>query len=535
MEENKNSLAYQDKVIERVREMLETKVTTYPTRAARMACAEFDLEYNEEIGRWYRAKFQQDTELTNTVSYKAAQKRTLKKSSTYILTSAQNSTAISENLLLNMEKLAKDIDAEIGVIASRYRNPSLFNEGLKENYWDDKVEKYLIASMYQLHKHLYVAADIRVPFTTASPTNTAKKLVGDYSVILGHPKQDLESIPILDEEHEKYVYTTGSITLANNYSDTMSGAHAQRNHKLGFLVVDILDDDEVLVRNVEADSSGNFVDIDQYYYNGNTMDIGGQSVKAYVAGDAHVMYMEKEPAKTLEKHLEFLKPRDIVLHDVLSAESVSRHTIKDVFAKMRLFDKGALCINQEIDYSLTFLKLISQYGNIIIPGANHHYILEGWLTDNDWKKDIVNAKAYLRLSNILASDDFVNNAKTGLYGYLVDQMDIENIVNLSYSESYLVGGIELSQHGDRGVNGMRGSINQYLSTGKPHIIAHLHSPKKIGDVLQVGTHSKRRMSYNKGYSGWRSLNGIITANSKVQYIQITQSGKSFLNTKRYGR
>lgn len=514
---NDYSYAYTDELVEQARQLLVNRVTISPTTAARMVLRDNDLTYTEEIGRWYRNKFQQDTTLVNTVSYKEAVVRELPKAKVYLLTSAQNSTPVSSNILRNMEAYAKEIGAEIGVVASRYRNPSLYNEGLKENYWDKSIEKYLIASRYKLHKNLIIASDVRIPYTTQRPLNTLKRLKGGLSIIGGHPKQDMEAVPTLDGQHGKYVYTTGSITLARNYSDTMTGSIARDSHKLGFLVVEILSEDELMVRNVEADYEGNFIDQEYVVTNGE-VKLETDTVDTIVVGDSHIGVHSEYAMRETAKMINRFNPSKVVLHDVLSAESVHYYNRVDPFKRVQMKKDGSLELSKEISMVKGYIvALLNIVDTIIIPSANHHDIIETWLTRGDWKSDVNNAETYLELANLKVKEELPK----GIFAHLIDEyFDNDRVVTLSYDESYKVHGVELSQHGNKGLNGARGSSNAYARTGIPHIYAHLHGPHKIGDNLCVGTNSNLRMGYNQGYSNWRHLNGIITKNGKTQYLQI---------------
>lgn len=512
------SYGYTDEMIERAAHLLDTKVASTATQVARIVCKEFDVEYDESIGRQYRKIFNGSSLLINSVSYQEAVKRELPSKKVYFLTSAQNSTPVNKNLLKNMEVYAEKLDAAIGVIAMRYRNPNLYDEGLKDNYWDKEIEEYLIASRYSLHKNMVIGADVFIPYTTKYPLRVAENLSRDFSFIVGHPKQDMMSVPVLNGSPEKKLYSTGSITVPENYSQTMAGSEAQKEHKMGFLIV-IVDGDNVVVRNVEADRKGNFQDILVKVENGKIKEEVGK-VKAFVAGDLHSTLEDERVLEKTREIIKLVKPENLVLHDVLSAESISYFTRTDIFRQLELKDKGLLSLEKEIDLSLKMIgSFLGDVGRVVIPRANHHNFIDIWLTREDWKKDINNARIYLRLASIKGAKGA--NLEKGIYAALVDHaFDSDKVLTLGYDESFRVGGIELSQHGDKGSDGRRGSVVQYRKTGIPHIVGHAHSARKEGDIMVVGVTTKKRLGYNQGYSGWSHLHSIITENNKIQYIQI---------------
>lgn len=515
-----NSIAYTDEKVEYVKKLLENKVTVHVTTASRMMCEHFGIEYNEEIGRTYRNKFKQDLELVNTVSYIRAKERRLPESRFYLLTSAQNSTPVHKGLLKNMEALVEHIgDCSLGVIASRYRNPSLYDEGLKENYWDDSLDEYLIASRMELFTDFVVGADVRIPYTTNRPVQNAKRMCKDYSFVVGHPKQDMEAMPMLDNTKDKFIMSTGSVTLPSNYSDTMAGESGRVNHKMGFLFIEVVDREKGIFKamNIEAMEDGSF-DLPNIRVtnNGQIHKYRPSLIDTIVLGDLHVGFHNEEELKDSLDFVMSHHPNNVVLHDVLSAESVHRYNINDAFKAYRMMMEG-VTIEKEIEDAIDMIKDIAEMThNVIIPSANHHYILENWVKNYSWKSSLINAEKYMEFSQKLLRGDV---SEKGLFGDIVDGENIDGVKTLSYNKSHRIKGVEVGQHGDKGINGSRGNMNAYDKIGVPHIVGHGHGAKKYGDVIMVGTLSKLRMGYNQGYSTWRNnVIGVIYNNCKIGYI-----------------
>jgi hypothetical protein len=81
--------------------------------------------------------------------------------------------------------------------------------------------------------------------------------------------------------------------------------------------------------------------------------------------------------------------------------------------------------------------------------------------------------------------------------------------------------IDLSQHGNHGMNGARGSGKSFSSTGLKLIVGHSHTPEWVKDVIVVGTSSKLILDYNqKGYSSWFHSHAIIYKNGKRTLLNI---------------
>ena len=134
-------------------------------------------------------------------AFKVAQAKKLdKKKDTYIITYAQNDTPVHKQFFENILAYTKKLDAGLHVIAGRYNNPtSIFSKKQKEGeVWAREVQPFLDANRHNIHKHLQVLSDVKVSPTAATPLSGLKSMTGLESCIVGHPRQHLESLPILN-------------------------------------------------------------------------------------------------------------------------------------------------------------------------------------------------------------------------------------------------------------------------------------------------------------------------------------------------
>ena len=97
---------------------------------------------------------------------------------------------------------------------------------------------------------------------------------------------------------------------------------------------------------------------------------------------------------------------------------------------------------------------------------------------------------------------------------------IPNVRALGGDESFVLGGVELAMHGDRGPNGARGSIRNLRRIGIRSIIGHTHSPGIDEGCNQTGTSTRLRLEYNHGASGWLNAHVLLNADGKRQLIVI---------------
>ena len=96
---------------------------------------------------------------------------------------------------------------------------------------------------------------------------------------------------------------------------------------------------------------------------------------------------------------------------------------------------------------------------------------------------------------------------------------------LKRDEQYIVcesagGGIELGMHGDIGVNGSRGTLQQFARTGRKCVVGHSHVAGIIEGAYQVGVMGALDMGYNEGQSSWSHTNCIVYPNGKRAMITI---------------
>jgi len=102
--------------------------------------------------------------------------------------------------------------------------------------------------------------------TAVNPMSGFEGLTGHQSCIIGHPKVQLKSLPVLEGYHIKVMMTTGACTVAN-YSDTKAGKKGEFHHVLGFAFVEIRDNDIFYMRQITATDDGSFINLNHKVVN----------------------------------------------------------------------------------------------------------------------------------------------------------------------------------------------------------------------------------------------------------------------------
>jgi hypothetical protein len=442
----------------------------------------------------------------------------------FIITWAQNNTPVHKGFLNNIEAYADYIDAEVLVIAGRYKNPTSIwtNEQENSEYWAPEIEKHLDANRHDIHKYVSIMSDIKIHPTAVNPMTGLQALSGVNSCVFGSPKVQMEMIPVLDGCKPKIMLTTGAVTK-KNYTDSKSGKTGEFHHTFGFVIVEIKDDKIFFVRQVTADDrTGNFNDL---YHNVAKGEVTrNQRISAAILGDLHFGHHDEEViAKTLN-FFQNLTPKHVILHDVFDGFSINHHEIKDPFIQYGKEIAGTNDLAKEIDLMVNGLKPFEQFENVVVVRSNHDDFLDRWLKNEDWKKQptFKNSRLYMQLSDILLEQygQDPHNVK-GVIPALINEK-FPKFITLARNSSYRVNNWELGQHGDFGSNGSRGSLLQFRKLNTKIVVGHYHSPGRKDGALAVGTSTKLRVNYNNGPSSWLQSHVIIHNDGRAQHINFIE-------------
>lgn len=472
------------------------------------------------IRKWCSEKlgFKEKVEIDVEQFEKAKTKVLNREKKRFLITWAQNNTSINKFLLSNMEIYADFLDAEIHVIAGRYMNPTSLegskNRKLKES-WSPELDKYLDANRHDIHKYLSIMSDIKVHPTAVTPMSGMEGVSGINSCIFGSPKVQMSTIPVLEGQKPKMMMTTGSITK-KNYTDSKSGKKGEFHHTYGFVVVEIKDDETFFTRQVTAKEDGSFYDL--YYKVSNGVVSRIDSVAALVLGDYHVGDQDDVVIDRTLDMMSKIKPKHVVLHDVFNGSSINHHEMENPFIQHRKEQENTNSLKGEVDEMLAELSKFKGY-NVVVVRSNHDDFVDRWLVKTDWRKSSTpkNSIEYMQYSLALLSGE----AHKGVIPWIIDK-HYPQFKTLKRSDSLIVKGWELAQHGDIGSNGSRGSLDQYRRLNTKIVIGHSHSPGRKDGVLQVGTSTKLRVGYNVGASGWLQSHVLIHENGKAQHIHFIE-------------
>lgn len=439
----------------------------------------------------------------------------------FIVTAAQNATPVHAAFFKSLRVVCAHLGAQMLVIPLRYKNPtSIFTESQEDaDHWAAEVVPFLCNQRQALNKNLTLLADAKTQPTATQPLSGYEGMTHGESGIVGHTKLAFKTVATPQAKFPKILVSTGACTLPN-YTDSRAGKVGEFHHTLGAALVEI-DGDRFHLRQLNADKSGSFYDLDTHYTPEGVT--AGHRAAALVMGDTHVDYIDPAvEAATFGKGgmVAALDPEQLVWHDLCEGYAVNPHHFGNVFnaiAKMRGDRRDA---KAEMERALAFVDKRTPANRVsVIVASNHNDFLRRWIIAHDWRDDADNAEFYLetaldmvRQTKHTAAGAAYPNAFNMWANRLLS--DRSRFRVLESDESHVVAGIELGMHGDRGPNGARGSIKNLRRIGVRSIIGHSHSPGIDEGAYQVGTSTHLRLEYNAGPSSWLNTHCVIYPNGK---------------------
>jgi hypothetical protein len=379
-----------------------------------------------------------------------------------------------------------------------------------------------------LNSNLYIS-DIKVSAKMLNPTMGLPQFTQDGSVILASPKQELNFIANSQEKLPNAIMTTGAITMADYSEDAYMSQRlnkiAEYDHINGCLVVEIQNSKIFHFRQMQADKNGDICDLgekftpdgDRYFLWNNAMVVGDSHFGEH---DENILEIEKNMIKELGV-------KDIVLHDVFTANSISHHEQKNTIKLAQRAENNEISLEDEINLVARKLDEFSEIvpKKVIIPISNHHEHLDRYLSEGRYAFDKTNLRYSLDIVKAMIDGETIP-----LRYALENQSQLQYKDKLQWLEpdkDYDIYGVEISQHGSKGANGAKGNLQTYRKAYKSSISAHTHTPKIYKGAYCVGTSSKLKMSYNKGLSSWVHAVCLIYEGGLRQLINIVFDGEKY--------
>lgn len=429
----------------------------------------------------------------------------------YLVTSVQFGALVNRPLLKNMILFAKKHGVN-KIYAFTQSGRHKEDEILHELIWEHC--EIIGQTEIKLNDNLKLFDSKILPQQINPLTGMAQKLSRDYSYILPSPKIRYLSLASTNT-HPRAIMSTGSLTHGNYKLHTAHGRKAEQQHQYGFVFVEIHNNRKFTALQVTAKKNGSFNFLTERYSGG----VFYQQPEAVILGDWHTGDTCPKSRKISLEHLEKLKPKRAVLHDLFNGHSINPHEKGDLISELRNYQEKRINLVEELKLvyrEICFLTNKFPEIHFLVSESNHDIFFERYIRSKEF---INNPENFLFICSII--NDVVIGSKPTL------QIALEKIGNLPSNITFLredeecrICGVEIGYHGHRGANGSRGTSGQFSNLNLKMISAHEHVPKLYANGMVVGTNTLLRLPYTKGATAWMNCNGVLYSNGTYMLLPI---------------
>lgn len=465
----------------------------------------------------------------------------------FIVTSAQNNTPVHTAFLENLKIYADSLEAQLIVFPFIYNLDQFQNgEGSDSIWYDPAIKPYLQRESVWIGSGRKVSAmNFNILPTAANPLGSgmAQAIGAAEAMIVPHATLTHDCVPVLGAQFGRVVpqmYSTGTITQ-RNYVQQRAGQTASARHNFGALIVEFNKHGQFWVRQIETDENGGFCDL-RNYVNGSVCDV---DIVAINYGDIHAEKIDSAVAMmqwgagsrggvlcTGDRlsMLDYLRPQYQMVHDLLDFAALNHHNREQHFHMASNYYSERKVTDDLSDVSAVLSDMYRQDTKTVVVYSNHDDALFRWMGDAKYepRKDPANALIYFQLQVAAYSAIADGEQFEALPVALEMTSGMSGAYFLKASESFLVGGVELGEHGHAGVNGARGNKKMYSSYKAT--TGHTHTSSIHGGHYVAGVSGKLAMGYNEtGASNWVHACVIQYATGFRSIIHVKQNGNGGLD------
>lgn len=413
----------------------------------------------------------------------------------------------------SMQHYAEHIGARLLVIPSWY-------DDLHQDFTEDAIFKPM-----KLHPNLTVYPEVAIKSTIVRPLTGLEVYAGTSWGVFGHPRKQLRTIAT-GSRCARQVQTTGAATSNNNYPTTAIGQRAKQHHVYGATLVETSKSGTLHVRSLPADTRGKLYDLGKCIHPDGTIE--QVRTRALICGDLHASRLDDRVAAATfwgrGCMVGELNPENIVLHDVYDMQADNHHRARELRTQYASSFYSALTVEDELSITADILQKICDVtpGNVRVIQSNHDDALDKWL-ESPGNVSPRNRRVYHELWVLLMRHYEKHGVwPSALPSYVLDRFgDCDGKLSfVPRNQSFAVEGVELGYHGDKGLNGARGTSNSYTRLGVKSVIGHSHTPAILDGTYVVGVSGSLDMGYNYLPSSWMHAHCVLYQGGKRQLINI---------------
>ena len=437
----------------------------------------------------------------------------------FIITSLTNNSTKNGKGIEALLTYAKSIKAPFLIIPNHYKNKDKFTRANSlSKKFSEGLDQYFIDQNVYIGGGVEIRGDISIEAPAVNPLQGKGAIGGPRTTIYGHPQLAMEPVGTPGGMLPKRMWATGSINRAE-YSRSDRGAKAHFHHVMGALIVEVVGNN-AFIRPLIIDSKGGFYDLEKRV-DGSKVAKGNKWL-ALGPGDEHEIFMAKNVREVtfgkdgmIRKHL----PEFIIRNDVIDGYAGSHHHEKMPRTQFKKHHNGMGNYRTELDRVVKHLNETTPAGckNLVVD-SNHHRHLDQWLDRVSANKDHENAILICELQKAVREDILSGGNTQALQLYLEPRLTVPTEF-LSANKAYMLKGYDISQHGDRGVNGARGSARAMVNTVYKKLLWHSHGACIMKGIFQGGT-STGKLEYENGYGTHSNTHVGLYVNGKPFLIDI---------------
>ncbi|PAL23553.1 hypothetical protein [Sphingopyxis sp. GW247-27LB] len=454
----------------------------------------------------------------------------------WLLTAAQDETAIHEPFWRNLHRYAEHLGAEVMVGGFTYNKALFEDHAARTGVFNSAVQPYLVHDDVNLGPLLF-AAKMNILPTAVRPLSGLDGYSRGRWAVYPHAKVQLVSVPSLPGTHPAMIMTTGCCTVPN-YIEKKAGLKAEFHHQIGATIVEVDEDGRIFCRQIGAATDGSFQDLDIVVRGGEI--VTGQRIEQATWGDIHIPKIDPVVARTIwgydvetgeiatDGMFHALRPRHQAFHDLLDFSARNHHRRGDPHFNVAMTAAGKDRVEDEVRAVARFLRATAaDWSTSVVVASNHNDALVRWLREADPRLDATNGRYWCELNA-----EYMRRLEHGDHDFDIIEWAIkraaadplDDIVFVPRNGSYLVcqaaGGIETALHGDEGPNGARGSALNMNRMAMRINRGHDHTASIVDGVYTSGLVGLMDQGYNSGPSSWSHTQTLTYPSAKRTLVTI---------------
>lgn len=468
--------------------------------------------------------------------------RAIKTKKRLILTTAVAGAAVDKIYFAALLSYAKRMDAEIVVYPANMRTNELDPLLLETEGVHILTNSVELSPWLNLNRIKLIAKQIN-PLMGLDRVGRRGQ-----TQIVGSPKMHVRTLPTLDNSlYPHSLLSTGAVTEPNYngelYIQGRTDEIAAHDHVMGAALLEKTSGGRGLVtlgtagsfhiRHIEyIPEAQGFMDLGKLF---TAEGSKRADLLAVVMGDIHVGATDQRLMTSIREQILKLKPKLVVLHDLLDGNSISHHDRLKVVSMAKKAERGELHLETELAQVVAFVNSLFAIDNtlkVVVVPSNHDFWLHRWLQDGQFMREPQNTRIGLELADAYSKGD--DPFRHALLSRGVEYP--KRLIFLEPGSSFKVGPehrlVELGLHGHIGANGGRGSLRS-MRTGYDRIVfGHTHTNARMNGSVNVGTLTDLVLPYNReGFSNWVQSLALVGQHGEIQVLQF-QDGEWYADPTR---